>query len=133
MRRSGALPLAGLTLIVHVALAHAASWKKYQGEFAGDGSDCIDFDSIKTDAQGLTHFRRYVIDDDKTCGRPNQYNTVENIAVSCSAVLAAGPNRDDFPVKYYSNDRASKRGWEQGTGASRQFSRVMQYVCRNRK
>ena len=132
MRWLDVLPLTVLILLMHTTFAQAADWKKYRGEFTPDSADCIDFDSITTDAQGLTHFRRYVIDDDKACGRPNQYNIVESIAVSCPAVVAAGPNRDGFPVKYYSFDRLSKR-WEEATGASRQFSCVMKYVCQNRK
>jgi hypothetical protein len=127
------LSLIALILAWLVSAADAADWKKYRGEFAGDSSDCIDFDSIKTDAKGLTNFRRYVIDDDKRCGPPTQYHFVEHIKVSCREVLAAGPSRDGFPVKYYSYDRTSKRGWEEGTGASRQFSRVMQCVCQDRR
>jgi hypothetical protein len=132
MRRSFALALAVFVLTLAAMAAQAANWKKYQGEFAGDGSDCIDFDSIRTDAQGLTRFRRYVIDDSKSCGPPNQYNVVETIAVSCPAVLAAGPNRDGFPVKFYGYDSLSRR-WEESGNASRQFSRVMQFVCQNRR
>jgi hypothetical protein len=121
-----------LLCVTALTAAHAADWRKLRGEFAPESADCIDFDSIRTDSQGLTRFRRYVVDDDKACGRPNQHDTIETIAVSCSAVTAAGTARDDFPVKYYSYDRAAKR-WEQATGASRQFARVMQYVCQNRK
>ena len=128
-----ALPLAILALLLFASLAHATAWKKYRGEFAGDGSDCIDFDSIKTGAKGLTHFRRYVIDDAKACGRPTQYDSVERIAVSCREVLAAGPNRDGFPVRFFYYDSIDKRGWRQDSNASRQFARVMQYVCQNRK
>ena len=132
MRRFCIVALAALPLTLAASAAQAVNWKKYDGEFAGDGADCIDFDSIRSDEGGLTYFRRYVIDSDKSCGTPNRYNTIEFLAVPCPAVLAAGPNRDGFPVKFYSYDTFRKR-WEESGNASRQFSRVMQYVCRHRK
>jgi len=131
MRRSCIVALAALPLMAAPA-ALAVNWKEYQGEFAGDGDDCVDFDSIRTDERGLTHFRRYVIDRDKSCGSPNRSNTIEFLAVPCPAVLAAGAARDGFPVKFYSYDNYLKR-WEESGNASRQFSRLMQFVCRNLK
>jgi hypothetical protein len=127
------LLLAALILQFFLPAAHAANWKKYPGEFAGNRSDCIDFASIGTDANGRTYFRRYVIDNDKACNGPNKYNVIEHIAVSCTAVLAAGANRDGFPVKYHFKDTIGRARWQEGRNASRQFSRVMQYVCNNRK
>jgi hypothetical protein len=129
MRRSCIVALAALPLMAASA-ALAVNWKQYPGEFAGDSDDCVDFDSIRTDERGLTHFRRYVIDRDKSCGSPNRYNIIELLAIPCPAVLAAGAARDGFPVKFYSYDSFHKR-WEESSNASRQFSRLMQFVCRN--
>ncbi|HTS39140.1 MAG TPA: hypothetical protein VMH84_01175 [Xanthobacteraceae bacterium] len=129
----GALRLAAVLFVSMIAAAQAADWKKYRGEFAGDGSDCIDFASIRTDAKGLTYFKWYSIEDSKRCGQPTQYDFVEDIAVSCREVSAAGPNRDNFPVKYYHYYPLGNRGWQPDSGPNRQFARVMQYVCQNRK
>jgi hypothetical protein len=92
---------------------------KHRGEFTGEWADCIDTASIKTDAKRLTHFRWYVIDDDKSCGRPTRDDYIEEIAVSCSDVMAAGEPHDGFPVKYLFLDRIRKRGWVENSGPRR--------------
>jgi hypothetical protein len=127
-----AWPLGMMILILTTSFALAANWKKYRGEFAGDSSDCIDFDSIKTDARGTTRFRRYVIDDNKTCGPPTKYDTIEDIKIFCPDVLTAGLNRDQSTLKFSYYDR-TKRAWQEGREPSRQYIRVLQYVCQNHR
>lgn len=53
--------------------------------------------------------------------------------MSCSDVMAAGEARDGFPVKYLYFNRIRKRGWVESSGPRRQFARLLQYICQNRK